>query len=86
MLTEAAETSTHETDREITYVEETRESRRPTGAPDWEIEGWVTTYSAIAAGGLDVVTHHMERIARHPPTTLTELLQRHPESWEHLRG
>jgi NAD(P)H dehydrogenase (quinone) len=89
-LTEAAETITRETGREVTYVEETleeaRESRRPTGAPDWEIEGWVTTYAAIAAGELDVVTDHVERIARHPPMRLTELLRRHPESWEHLRG
>ena len=49
----------------------------------------VTTSSspaAIAAGELDVVTDHVERIAGHPPMTLTELLQRHPESWEHLRS
>jgi NAD(P)H dehydrogenase (quinone) len=89
-MTEAAEIITRETGREVTFVDETleeaRESRRPSGAPEWEIEGWVTTYAAIAAGELDVVTDHVERIAGHPPMTLTELLQRHPESWEHLRG
>jgi len=89
-MAEAAEVITRETGREVTFVNETleeaRESRRPSGAPDWEIEGWVTTYAAIAAGELDVVTDHVERIAGHPPMTLTELLQRHPESWEHLRG
>jgi uncharacterized protein YbjT (DUF2867 family) len=89
-MTEAAEIITRETGREVRFVNETleeaRESRRPSGAPDWEIEGWVTTYAAIAAGELDVVTDHVERIAGHPPMTLTELLQRHPESWEHLRG
>jgi uncharacterized protein YbjT (DUF2867 family) len=89
-LTEAAEILTRHTGREVTFVNETleeaRESRRPSGAPAWEIEGWVTTYAAIAAGELDVVTDHVERIAGHPPMTLTELLQRHPESWEHLRG
>jgi NAD(P)H dehydrogenase (quinone) len=87
-LTEAAETLTRETGREITFVNETleeaRESRRPSGAPDWEIEGWVTTYAAIAAGELDVVTDHVERIAGHPPMTLVELLERYPESWAHL--
>jgi NAD(P)H dehydrogenase (quinone) len=89
-MTEAAEIITRETGREVRFVNETleeaRESRRPSGAPDWEIEGWVTTYAAIAAGELDVVTDHVERIAGHPPMTLTELLQRHPESWGHLRG
>ena len=89
-MTEAAEIITRETGREVRFVNETleeaRESRRPSGAPDWEIEGWVTTYAAIAAGELDVVTDHVERIAGHPPMTLTELLQRHPESWEHLRS
>jgi NAD(P)H dehydrogenase (quinone) len=89
-LTEAAEILTRHTGREVTFVNETleeaRESRRPSGAPDWEIEGWVTTYAAIAAGELDVVTDHVERIAGHPPMTLVELLERHPESWEHLRS
>jgi len=87
-MTEAAEIITRETGREVRFVNETleeaRESRRPSGAPDWEIEGWVTTYAAIAAGELDVVTDHVERIAGHPPMTLVELLQRHPESWAHL--
>ena len=89
-MAEAAEIITRETGREVRFVNETleeaRESRRPSGAPDWEIEGWVTTYAAIAAGELDVVTDHVERIAGHPPMTLVELLQRHPESWEHLRS
>ena len=32
------------------------QSRRPTGAPDWMIEGWISTYAAIADGSLDRVT------------------------------
>jgi NAD(P)H dehydrogenase (quinone) len=36
----------------VIYEDETLEqawaSRRPTGAPDWEIEGWITSYVAIA--------------------------------------
>jgi NAD(P)H dehydrogenase (quinone) len=87
-MTEAAEIITRETGREVQFVNETleeaRESRRPSGAPDWEIEGWVTTYAAIAEGELDVVTDHVERIAGHPPMTLVELLQRNPQSWAHL--
>ena len=53
-LAEAAEIITEVTGREVVYVEETleeaRASRAPSGAPDWEIEGWVTSYAVIAAG------------------------------------
>src|SRR4051795_11207949 len=109
-MTEAAEILTRVTGREVRFVDETleeaRESRRPSGAPDWEIEGWVTTYAAIAAGELGVVPDHGggppsaaagaagpaaspeegEGTAAPPPMTLPELLERHPESWEHLKA
>ena len=53
-LAEAAQILTHFTGREVVYVEETleeaRASRAPSGAPDWEIEGWVTSYAAVADG------------------------------------
>jgi uncharacterized protein YbjT (DUF2867 family) len=88
-LTEAAALMTEVTGRQVTFVDETleeaRESRRPSGAPDWEIEGWVTTYAAIAAGELDVVTDHVLQVAGHEPMTLAELLEAQPESWAHLR-
>jgi NAD(P)H dehydrogenase (quinone) len=62
----------------VPYVKETldeaRASRAPSGAPDWEIEGWVTTYAAVAAGELDVVTDAVGRLAGHPPMTLDEFL------------
>jgi len=89
-LAEAAEILTRHTGREVRYVEETieeaRASRAPSGAPDWEIEGWVTTYTSIAAGELDVVTDTVARVAGHEPMTLVELLGAHPDSWAHLRG
>ena len=48
-LAEAAQILTHFTGREVVYVEETleeaRASRAPSGAPDWEIEGWVSSYA-----------------------------------------
>ncbi len=87
-MTEAAQIITEVTGRKVVYVEETleeaRASRAPSGAPDWEIEGWVTSYAVIAAGELDVVTDTIERLAGHPPTTLAEFLVAHPESWAHL--
>jgi NAD(P)H dehydrogenase (quinone) len=89
-LSEGAEIIGRHAGREITFVNETleeaRESRRPSGAPDWEIEGWVTTYAAIAAGELDVVTDHVERLTGREPMTLEGMLEAHPESWAHLRS
>jgi NAD(P)H dehydrogenase (quinone) len=55
-------------------VEEAYASRAHFGAPDWEVEGWVTTYLAIARGELDVVTDTVERLTGHPPKTLEQLL------------
>ncbi len=85
----AAGLLTHFTGREVAYVEETleeaRASRAPSGAPDWEIEGWVTSYAAIADGTLDVVTDTVVRLTGHEPMTLPEFLEAHPESWAHLR-
>ena len=87
-LGEAAEILTRVTGREIRFVNETleeaRESRAPSGAPDWMIEGWVTTYAQIATGEMDVVADTVERIAGHPPITLEELLRANPDSWRHL--
>ncbi len=89
-MAEAAQILTRVTGREVVYVEETleeaRASRAPSGAPDWEIEGWVTSYAVIAAGELDVVTDTIERLTGHAPMTLAEFLQAHPESWAHLAG
>jgi NAD(P)H dehydrogenase (quinone) len=89
-LAEAARILTQVSGREIVYVEETleeaRASRAPSGAPDWEIEGWVTSYAAIADGSLDVVTDAVKRLTGHEPVTLPEFLAAHPESWAHLTG
>jgi NAD(P)H dehydrogenase (quinone) len=87
-LDEAARTLTELTGREVVYeretIEEAYESRAHYGAPDWELEGWVTSYVAVAGGELEPVTDHVERLTGHPPTTLAELIERHPETWEHL--
>jgi NAD(P)H dehydrogenase (quinone) len=87
-MPEAARTITEVTGREVAYLEETleeaRASRAPSGAPAWEIEGWVTSYAVIAAGELDVVTDAVERLTGHAPMTLRAFLEAHPESWAHL--
>jgi len=66
------------TGRPVRYEAETLEqayaSRAGYGAPQWEVDGWVTSYSAIAAGELDVVTDHVERLTGHAPISLAEYL------------
>jgi NAD(P)H dehydrogenase (quinone) len=67
-------------------VEQAWQSRASYGAPDWEVEGWITSYTAIAAGELAVVSDTVERLAGHPPTTLGEMLERDPTLLAPLSG
>lgn len=66
--------------RPVTFRDETLEeayaSREPYGAPDWEVEGWVTTYLALARGEMEAVTGDVERLTGHPPTRVREFLKR----------
>lgn len=78
-MTEVAETMTQVTGRATRYeaesLEEAYASRAGFGAEPWEVRGWVTSYAAIAAGDLDVLTETVQRVAGHPPMTLTEFLR-----------
>ena len=64
----------------VEYIDETLEeaweSRRSTGAPDWMIEAWISTYTAVAKGELDGVTDTVERVTGRPPIDLEEMLRR----------
>jgi NAD(P)H dehydrogenase (quinone) len=68
--------------RAVTFEDETIEqawqSRSSYGAPDWEVEGWITSYTSIASGELAVVSDTVQRLAGHPPTTLRQLVERDP--------
>nr|WP_232806834.1 NAD(P)H-binding protein [Geodermatophilus chilensis] len=66
-------------------VEEAWATRRPSGHPDWEVEGWVTSYRAIAAGEMARVTDVVPTLTGHPARTVAEHLRSHPEDWAHLR-
>ena len=76
--------------RPITYQEETIEeayaSRASYGAPDWDVDGWVSTYTAIANGDLERVSGDLAALAGHPPMRLAEFLRDHPDSYRHLAG
>jgi uncharacterized protein YbjT (DUF2867 family) len=79
-MAEAAAELSRAWGRPITYeaetLEQARASRAGSGAEAWEIEGWVTSYAAIAHGDLERVSDTVERIAGHTPRSLAELLQR----------
>jgi NAD(P)H dehydrogenase (quinone) len=74
--------------RTITYHPETLEeayaSRASYGAPDWEVDGWVTTYVAIANGELEAVGGDVAAVAGHPPMGLDGILRRNPDSLRRL--
>ena len=76
--------------RPIGYQEETLEeayaSRASYGAPDWEVDGWVSTYTAIANGDLERVGGDLEALAGHPPMRLADFLAANPDSYRHLSG
>lgn len=55
-------------------VEEAYASRRAWDAPQWQYDAWVSTYTAIAAGELDEVTDHVERLTGRPPLDLAAAL------------
>jgi uncharacterized protein YbjT (DUF2867 family) len=77
-LAEAADILTTALGREVRFVDETLEeayaSRASYGAPPWQVDAWVTTYTAIAAGELAAVSGHVEQLTGHPATSLAQLL------------
>jgi NAD(P)H dehydrogenase (quinone) len=78
-LSEIADLLTKLTGQCVTFENETLEqayaSRAAYGAQAWEVEGWVTTYTAIAAGECDVVTDDVRRVAGHDPISVQQFLE-----------
>lgn len=78
-LAEAARLVTEVTGRPTSYQEETVEqayaSRRHYQAPVWQVDAWVSTYTAIAAGEMAVLTDDVQQLTGAPPVGLAELLQ-----------
>lgn len=88
-LTEVAAQLSAVVGRTITYVPETLDeaydSRARYDAPAWEVAGWVSTYAAIAAGELDVVSTTVEDLTGHPAQSFTEWLSANPDALTRLR-
>jgi NAD(P)H dehydrogenase (quinone) len=77
-LTEAAATISEVTGREVRFhdetVEEAYESRRRWGAPPWQNDAWVSTYTAIRAGEVAEVSDDVRRLTGRSPLSLRDLL------------
>ncbi|HEX3593455.1 MAG TPA: SDR family oxidoreductase [Polyangiaceae bacterium] len=76
-LKEAAEILTETMGRAVRYhaetVEEAYRSRAPYGAPPWQVDAWVSTYTAIAAGEMAAVSPAIEQLTGRPPRPLRDL-------------
>ena len=77
-LTEMAQTISRVTGRTVRFENETVEqayaSRAGYGAPQWQVDAWVSTYTAIAAGEMAEVTDDVEGVTGHPPISFRALL------------
>jgi uncharacterized protein YbjT (DUF2867 family) len=78
-LTEVAATISSVTGRPVSYVPETVEeayaSRARYGAPDWQLDAWVSTYTAIADGSLARVSQSIAELTGRPATSLEQMLR-----------
>ena len=79
-ITEVAAILTANLGRPIGYhaetVPEAYRSRESYAAPDWQLDAWVSSYTAVAAGELAGVTGDIEHLTGHSATSFAELLGR----------
>jgi uncharacterized protein YbjT (DUF2867 family) len=79
-LAEVAATLTAVLNRKVRYERETVEqayaSRAHYDAPRWQVDAWVSTYTAIANGELATVTDDVATLTGSPPTPLDGVLRR----------
>ncbi|MFF9035563.1 SDR family oxidoreductase [Streptomyces sp. NPDC014892] len=78
-LDDAATVLSEQLGRAVTYrretVEEAYASRASYGAPAWQLDAWVSTYTAIASGELDGVSDAVPRLTGRPATPLADVVR-----------
>jgi uncharacterized protein YbjT (DUF2867 family) len=78
-MTEVAARISAVTGREVRFEDETLEqayaSRAQYGAPQFEVDGWVTSYLAIARGEVAKVSDHVQRLTGRPARSLDDVLR-----------
>lgn len=79
-LAEIAQTISDVTGRPVRYHAETLEEAYASlaryGAPEWQVDAWVSTYTAVGAGEMAAVSDAVPTLAGHPATALREPLAR----------
>jgi NAD(P)H dehydrogenase (quinone) len=89
-LAYAAEQLQKYSGRPVVYKNETLDeayaSRSSYNVPHSEVEGWVTSYLAIANGELEIVSDTVPKLTGHAAQNFPEFLRTHPESYAHLIG
>jgi uncharacterized protein YbjT (DUF2867 family) len=77
-LTEVAAVITDVTGTATSFFNESLDeayaSRASYNAPDWQVDAWVSTYTAIAAGEVASVSDDVERVTGRVPMTLAQFL------------
>ncbi len=77
-LDDVAQTLTAVTGRPTTFYDETIEeayaSRAPYNVPAWQVDAWVSTYTAIKKGEMATVTNAVDTLTGRPPLTLRQFL------------
>jgi NAD(P)H dehydrogenase (quinone) len=75
---EAAERMTAALGRPFRFVDQTLDeayaSRRPLSDQQWQLDAWVSTYTAIGSDALARTTDDVERLTGHAPRTLEDAL------------
>ena len=78
-LAEAAATLTATLGRPFTFHDETldeaRASRARYGAPDWQVDAWISTYTAIRDGELAAVSDDVPTLLGRPALSLADALR-----------
>jgi uncharacterized protein YbjT (DUF2867 family) len=79
-LADVARTLAAALSRPVSYhaetVDEAYASRRGTRASQWQLDAWVSTYTAIASGEVAAITDDIPKLTGHRATSLAELLRR----------
>jgi uncharacterized protein YbjT (DUF2867 family) len=67
-------------------VEQAYASRAHHGVEPFQLDAWVSTYTAIAAGEVEDVTGDVEALTGRPATSFGQLLLERPHLWQPLLG
>jgi uncharacterized protein YbjT (DUF2867 family) len=83
-LSEVASIISRLTGRDVSFHDETIDeayaSRASYGAPDWQVDAWVTTYTAIARNVMSSVSPAVETLTGRAPIGLETYLRANPGS------